>query len=255
MEDSSSCIEEFSSMTAVTILVSGSGESSKLKSIGIVSPLPEKFSCDVVCLLPNRLTLLFQRKTVVDFLASLNDGRLSKDLAKTEEDEFRYLIFEGEPKYDKEGFLLRPWRSRRGKVFPKPTRFKREHLMKMLFSVRYTHGVEVLHTKDLNDTILTIQMLAEYLSKETHLGFLQRPKIRGEWGIPSGEERKLNFLQGLPGVGVKIAKGILAAGEGNIPMQWVVTKEELMEIPFIGEAKGEKIWGFIPEWEPVGPLR
>ena len=178
-----------------------------------------------------------QRKSIPhDFLASIDDGRLARETTLLRDCcAFSWLVREGEFKYDNNGRVL---------VNGHPHRFTEEHIRHLLWSIELTKGVHIETTKCTADTWRLCSELEEFLNQKRHLSLFNRPNVKGVWGIPSEDESKRWFLQGLPTVGVGIADNILKKFK-KIPMKWACTMEELREVEMIGVARASKIWKFL----------
>ena len=69
--------------------------------------LPEQHGADVLVVVAGRGKLALQRKTFPDdFLASLEDGRLARELAGLSRTQCPVLIVEGRPQWTADGHLL-----------------------------------------------------------------------------------------------------------------------------------------------------
>ncbi len=71
------------------------------------------------------------------------------------------------------------------------------------------------------------------------------------WGQKDRNEELLWILQGFPGVGVATAEKILDAFGGTIPLKWVCTVQDLMEIHGISRSKAQQLWNCLPasDWK------
>jgi len=174
-----------------------------------------------------------QRKTYPDdLIASLDDGRLARELPLLARTEYPLLIAEGEPMWTADGHLMQSWSSR----------WTKQQLRNLLRSVWRVHGVMVERTTDINDTVSAVLELEEWFKKDTHQSLLTRHKHnKDSWGLANNREMARFLLQGFPGVGGTLACEIFDTFS-CIPLQWSISKEELMEVPGIGVKRAQALW-------------
>jgi Fanconi anemia group M protein len=165
-----------------------------------------------------------------DFVASLEDGRLGKELALMRNLDFAVLILEGWLVF-KDGYLVQN---------RQPTRFTQKGVRNILRSCHYQFGVWVEQSSNANETLARWLELVEYFSKEKHLSLYSRPPINAQWGVPSRCEQLLYILQGFPGVGPETARRILEHF-GRVPLRWDVSQEDLMAVDGIGPKKAKQM--------------
>lgn len=197
---------------------------------GILSPLCERYGADVLAA-SSRGLVGWQRKAFDDLLASLEDGRLGRELQALQTLPWPVLVVEGRPDYTSDGHLLSPYRSR----------WTKKQVRNVLRSCWYVHGVRVEETDSLEDTAAAIRELVDWLGKAVHRSLLVRPKTpaRDGWG-PDARSWARYFLQGFPGIGPERAEAIFDAV--GVPLRWTVTQEELEQIPGIGPITSKRLW-------------
>lgn len=196
--------------------------------------LPEQHGADVLVVVSGCGKLAIQRKAFPDdLLASIDDGRLARELAMLSRTEYPVLIVEGRPQWTADGHLMASWASR----------WTRQQLRNLLRSVWLTHGVMVEYTDDINDTATAILELEAWFRKKVHRSLLSRPKqtVRDSWGKSSQEDIHRFLLQGLPGIGTVLAEAILERF-GKAPLSWSCTFDELKSVPGIGERRSKALW-------------
>jgi ERCC4-type nuclease len=196
--------------------------------------LPEQHGADVLMVVAGRGKLALQRKTFPDdFLASLEDGRLARELTGLSRTQWPVLIVEGRPQWTADGHLLATWTSR----------WTRRQLRNLLRSVWLTHGVMVEQTDDLHDTAAAVLELESWFRKKVHRSLLSRPKqvVRDSWGPNRREDFARFLLQGFPGIGTALAEAILKRF-GRVPLSWNCTLAELRSVPGIGERRAKTLW-------------
>lgn len=212
-------------------------ESSELRSIGTTSLLPETMGCDVLYYSYRPTCCIgYQRKEIRDFIASLIDGRLAKELGQIASNNHlsrAVLILEGRLIWTTEGRLANGTFS--GSTFDKHT------LRKLIANVQST-GIIVITTDDLEDTIATIQSLSVYLTKPTHDALLRRPKnsSKDSWGRTTNQSFASHILQGFPNIGPNTAMEIYNRF-GRVPLRWTCTEDELISIPGIGRKTAQRL--------------
>lgn len=172
-----------------------------------------------------------QRKEVQDFMASVGDGRLAKELAQLQECAHRILIVEGRVQWTTDGEMItngygRPW--------------TRQQWRGILWGVR-AKGVWVEFTDNMDDTDLTLSWLERWFSKDTHSSLDRRPGPVSLWGKPSNEDYQRHLVMGLPGVGSELADRIIRTFNG-VPFGWRIGEKDLLQVPGIGKKKAQTIY-------------
>jgi len=199
------------------------------------SPLCEEKGADILA--PTGKGLLgIQRKEVPsDFLASLEDGRLTRELPLLSKGvDFPILLLEGMFMYDSDDCL---------RVGGYPTRYKRLGIKRLLRSAFYCHGVYVEHSGDLSETPTVVKELIDYFSHE-HTSLFTRPKLQGLWGKPTPKEQISYFYQGLPGVGVVLAQTLTKIFPKPADLI-AASLDDLKAIPQVGKQRAARIHRFL----------
>jgi len=157
-----------------------------------------------------------ERKTGQDFVASLFDGRLFRQLILLRRSfRRRMLIIEGQ--------LVETEGNRRA---------VRGALLKISGSL----NIPIVRTADVKDTALTIQQLTMQLLIYTG------GQIR-ERSLPDVDTKdfyQTYILAGIPGIGVARAKA-LVAHFGSLNMVFAASAEELAKVPQVGPVHAERI--------------
>jgi len=218
------------------ILISPSEPAALREALGAVtSPLCEDKGTDILA--PTGKGLLgIQRKEIpCDFLASLEDGRLARELPLIVRGvDFPILLLEGEFFYDTDDRL---------RISGRPTRYNRLGIKRLLRSVFHSHGVYVEFSADLSETTTVVKELIDYFG-HTHTSLLARPKLQGLWGKPTPNEQIRYFYQGIPGVGVVLAQTL--AGVFPSPVGLLTASlNDLKTISAIGTRRAGQIFGFL----------
>ena len=188
--------------------------------------LPERYGADILIVVEGHGKLAIQRKTFPDdLLASLDDGRLARELPLLAQAEFPVLIVEGQPMWTADGHLMQPWNSR----------WTRAQLRNLLRSVWRVHGVAVEQTTDINDTAAAVLELESWFKKDVHRSLLSRAKTttKDSWGLSNKRDMARYLLQGFGGIGASRAEAIFDHF-GRIPLSWTASFEEMAQVQGIG---------------------
>ncbi len=206
--------------------------------IGKISSTPERFGVDFWWRSVDSKFCGIQRKAFPsDFLSSLNDGRLVRELAQMkrlgELGGFAGLVIEGRPDWDMEGNLISRF-----------SKYSRGRFESFLASIQLLYGVSYWITEDIAHTRDLILSLYQWTQKEDHRSLSIRPKSVSDWRVSSAEEIQVHFLQGLPACGPVRAKAILDFF-GHVPVAFTVTAEELQAVPGIGKGTAQRWHRFL----------
>lgn len=205
-----------------------------LSSKAISHLLPERYGADVLIIVDGRGKLAIQRKAFPeDLLASLEDGRLARELAMLSQSEYPVLIIEGQPTWTSDGHLMQPWASR----------WTKTQIRNLLRSVWLAHGVQVERTDDINDTAAAMLEMESWFRKEIHRSLLTRPKqtTHNSWGTSNRRDFARFLLQGFPGVGSMLAEAIFDHF-GRIPLKFDCGYDELKSVYGIGDKRAKVLW-------------
>ena len=153
-----------------------------------------------------------ERKSVDDFLESLIDGKLFRQIAQLRDAYSRpILILEGENLFTRRNI-------------------SHNAIYGSLASITVDYGVPVLTTKDAFETADLLNVIAKREQREGK----KAVAVRGEKSQMSLRERQQFIVEGLPNVSVVIAKRLLARF-GTIKDIANATGEELQEVKGIGK--------------------
>lgn len=182
-----------------------------------------------------------QRKEVQDFLASVADGRLQKELAQLQQCHHRILIIEGKVLWTTSGEML-------GNGYGRT--WTRKQWRAVLWGVR-SRGIWVEFTDDISDTIITLDWLQGWFSKDSHSSLDRRPGPVSLWGTPSNEDYQRHLVMGLPGVGPELADRIVRTFNG-VPFGWRIEEGDLERVQGIGKKKAKTIYQTLRKMEDGG---
>lgn len=200
-----------------------------LKLLGRVSQRPEHFGSDVLWAAAPVGTVGVQRKTVQDFLASVTDGRLAKEVSQLQVLDLRVLIIEGRPTWTVDGELVNAYGQR----------WTRSQHRRFLWSMR-SSGVWVDWSDDLADTVGMVRDLEEWTRKAKHGSLMRRPGAKGAWGKATTREWGVHMLQGFDGIGSDTALRIWEHFNG-IPLAWTVDEKELQRVHGVGKVRARRM--------------
>lgn len=202
-------------------------EPASLRTLGQYSPLPESFGVDF--LIPCQLGMVgVQRKEIHDLIASRSDGRLARELAQMKQLDVAIILVEGRLKWTPDGQLS-----------TSRSKWTRAMHLGLLFSVQ-SSGIWVNSSTDLSDSREYLTCLENWFQKDKHQGITVRPKPQTVWGNRDDRDYAIHFIQGLDGIGPKVAGDIF--DKFGMPFTLTVTVEDLMSVSGVGPKRAEKIW-------------
>lgn len=203
---------------------------STLRGIVVASsPLPESMGVDF-CWRSHERWWGLQRKELNDFIASLNDGRLTREVAQMRAGVVMpMLAIEGRVQVANDIVVTRHAGSQ----------LSLSGLHKRVLTLQ-SRGIQVLWTPDSSTTIHLVVDAYQWSQKDGHTTARSMPKPTGDWGQPTNKEFQVHLLASLPGVGWKRAEAIID-GLGRCPLKLDATVEELMGVDGIGKVTAERI--------------
>ena len=219
-----------SARVGVEVLVSPA-EPKPFHALGKLSLRTEELGCDFLIVSKNYGLVGVQRKTVDDLLASLNQSvRFAQEMAQMQALGLGILLIEGTPQWTNEGRLV----SR--------SEFSLAQMCGLLWSVQ-SMGYWTGFTTSLQQSIIWLSLLPQWLGKAKHRSLLERGKssVRDEWGQRNSRAWGIWLLQGFAGVGYETAAAIYDHFEG-VPLQWTVTMDQLMKVKGVGKGRATSLW-------------
>lgn len=204
-------------------------EPTEIKRLGASSSVPESYGVDIFWHAKPIGLCGVQRKELTDFIASMQDGRLAKEVVQMQNLDLKAVIVEGKGRWTRDGELLHNW-----------SRCTRRQLRGFLWSMR-SEGVWVETTDSVEDTVKTVAWLKAWTEKGDHSSLKSRsgPK-RSSWGHVSERSYAIHLLSSFQGVGPKTAEAILDHF-GGVPLSWDVTEEELIQVDGVGKLTAKRL--------------
>lgn len=198
-----------------------------LRALGLCNLEPERRGCDIL-FHANHAFHGIQRKELKDFIASVHDGRLSKEVAQMSASlATRLLVIEGQPKWSLDGELL-------GQGFGKPWTLKAHNAY--LWSVQ-ARGVWVSSTLNLAGTIELAVRFEEWVRKGKHRSLDVRPGPGNTWGRVTNRDYQRHLVMGVEGYGPELADAVIDAL--GMPFKLCVTEEQLKGVAGVGPKKAK----------------
>jgi DNA excision repair protein ERCC-4 len=173
-----------------------------------------------------------QRKEFSDLLASMHDGRLSKEIGQMRAGvALPLIVVEREPRFTSEGVLIDGGWS--GRPFTYGAWIG-------LQASLATEGVGVIMAADLNATARVVVALHGWSMKPSHNTGTARPgpASTSKWGTPTSREWGIHLLQSFPGVGAETA-GAIFDHFGRVPMSWDVDEDALRGVAGVGPKRAK----------------
>lgn len=205
-----------------------------------ISSLPERHGCDLM--VPTKQGVVgYQRKTLPDLVASLQDGRLYYELNQINASatvnvaylciESRFVTTVGSENYAEANISVSTVRS--------------------IIAKFHHFGVGYLPTASPRDTLASVISVSRYIASGK-AGTIQRTKqTDNEWGRSDAKGYGVFLLQSFPGIGPKVAEAIYDHFNG-VPIMWAVNAGELAQVPGIGRKRAESL---IAALRPGGAVR
>jgi len=210
----------------------------KLEDEAVTSALPEQKGADILLYTSMGIFGWQRKKVPTDFITSVTDGRFARLLPLlTKSCVFYRVIKEGKFTYWPDGTVFLGMTKGRKKI---PTRFTRKHVHGILNDIEVVWNTPIRDTEDIDDTVMYLRSVREFLRAKTHVGLYNRPKVQGTWYVPTANETQLWILQGFGGIGPSTADKIIKHF-GQIPIRWTCSAEELAQISGITVKKANDL--------------
>ena len=176
-----------------------------------------------------------------DFLSSVTDGRLSKQIiAMREESSISILLLgPGRFNFDSTGHL---------KVRGKVLKWTNTSIRNLLRTIQFVEGIYIEPTigyirtyKEMAGIVVNIY---DFFNNEKHLSMKGRPGIQTDWIVPSREERIRHFYQGLPNISTSRARALNEHFPTPIDL-FLASEEDLTKLPRFGKTLVGRIYQFL----------
>ena len=209
-------------------------EPPRLLELGKSSWKPEEYGCDILILGKGRRIGVQRKKFPEDFVSSLSDGRLERQLPLMTNLSHRIIVLEGYGSWTSDGELIMPQSFNRHQL-------TRKSFQGLLFSIMFQFQIPVLQVADIDATVETLEILEAWAKKKKHTSLSQRPGPKKDsFGSVSEKAMASHIMQGFPGVGVGTA-GDIIEHFGGVPLVWTVTQDELLEVKGVGKVTVERL--------------
>lgn len=219
------------------MLISGT-EPSRLKDLGEVSPIPERYGADFLIVMGKSMLGIQRKRFPDDLLASLADGRLYDQLRSMRSLDRTLFIIEGHGQWTADGELLGM------------RKFTFAQLIGLYSSIMFEFGVPVLWVHDIHETIQTLEAIEAWAGKDNHHSLLRRPGPKGDaWGRITKEMIDAHVIQSFPGMGPGRALNFVRFF-GGTKLKWDTSVEEMATVPGIGKQTAKRMWEAL-DVEPV----
>jgi ERCC4-type nuclease len=175
-----------------------------------------------------------QRKELADLYASLEDGRLEKEIGQMNDSTMMpVIVMERAPQWTTEGVMV-------ASDYGRGRAITYDAWMGLHLSLA-ARNITVLHSKDHATTCKVILAFIKWSIKPKHLTGMSRPGPTGnEWGQHTSRDWCIHLLQSFPLIGPEVAAQIHDTF-GGVPLQWTVTRDQLLAIPGIGPKKADTL--------------
>jgi len=203
-----------------------------------------------ILLLTNSGKIACERKaTPGDFISSVQDGRLQREVvAMREVSDINIIIQHGTFRYDKDCHLIVPGMKYRERKDGEKARsgWTRKGIRNLKRTLTYVEGLYIEEAADDEDLVDVVNSLQEYFDEKTHSALRRRPSIQSNWFSPTRDEKVQYFYQGLPGIKDIRAHDLQALFHNPMDI-YQASVEEIMECPGIGHKIATSIYNFLRE--------
>jgi ERCC4-type nuclease len=212
-------------------LISPAEHSAPVKSLGRISTAPERYGADILWWdSAIKGWVGVQRKAVPDLIASVQDGRLAKEVAQLMKCKVASVIVEGHTRWSTDGQLMRSH-----------VRWSRTQHRSLIRSVQ-GRGIFVEHSDSIADTVKLVREIASWAHKGDHTSLDRRPGPSGDgWGRVTDKAWACHLLQSIPDIGPVQAGAIYDHFEGVVPVTLTATRDELLAVHGLGPKRVDKI--------------
>lgn len=199
-----------------------------------VSPLPERMGLDFAWLVKGAWHGV-QRKTIADLKASVDDGRLGKELGQMKSAGVQgVVLIEGRESWTVDGVL------RDAKSGGYGREWTRQQWWGVQLGVQM-EGVWVCQVASIADTLAFLESFYIWTQKRRHGSLQARPNVKGLWGTSAKDvDYACHVLTSIPGVGQAQARAIYDHF-GGLPFKLSCDVDELMRCKGVGKKRATTI--------------
>jgi ERCC4-type nuclease len=200
-------------------------EPKPFRQLGTYSSVPEKYGVDFLIPSPSFGRVGVQRKEISDLVASIQDGRVEREIWQQRDLSQAIWLIEGRVEWTGDGLLLSSATRQR---------YTRAMHLGVLLSLQ-SYGYWILSSQSLPDSIVLLSSLNKWLMKEKHTSLLRRPTMKGQaGGEVAGDltDERIHIMQGFPRLGYERAKRIVEY-YGGLPFR-MRDGVDLTDVPGVG---------------------
>ena len=203
-----------------------------MRKLGTTSSQPERYGADFLMFSPHIGRVGVQRKEIHDLIASLHDGRLSREIPQLQSLDMAVLVIEGRLEWTNDGFLF----------LENKYEFTKAQFLGICWSL-YLNGVLPSFTGSQTETIEYLSLFSRWIQKERHTSLTSRSKAvaKNLYGTRESRDWQIHVMEGFPGVGYGRATNIVDYF-GGLPLAWTGS---LKEVPGIGPKTAKKLEGLL----------
>ena len=198
--------------------------------MGESSPIPERYGVDFWWVANAKTWGVQRKKFPDDYLASLKDGRLTKEFGQMQQLDHPIVVLEGLGSWTDDGMLV-------------DQQYHLGQLYGWMMSAFFEMGVPVFRVKNQRDFLHFLDRMEAWSKRKTHWSLSRRPKAKSNmWGEKGNREFGIHLLQSFESVGPAAAEAIYDHF-GKVPLEWSISEEDLVEIKGIGPKTAEGLMG------------
>lgn len=203
-----------------------------LRGLGRSSSVPERYGADFLLFSPTLGRVGVQRKAVPDFLASLHDGRLAREIPQLQTLDIGIVLIEGETAWTTDGYLYSETRYE----------FTRAQYLGCCWSL-YLSGLLPSFTSSVTETTTYLSLLNKWIQKPRHTSLTSRNKAAAKnmYGTRESRDWQIHVMEGFPGIGYERASGIVDHF-GGLPLCWT---GNLGDVPGVGKKTAKRLEGLL----------
>jgi ERCC4-type nuclease len=188
--------------------------------------VPERYGVDFFIPSPLFGKVGVQRKEVSDLVASIQDGRVEREVWQQKDLGQAIWLIEGRLEWTGDGQLLSSATRQR---------YTRAMHLGVLLSLQ-SYGCWILSSQSLADSTVLLSLLNRWLMKEKHTSLLRRPSPNQQVAGDLTDQR-IHIMQGFPKVGYERAKRIVEYYDG-LPF---MLRGDVTDVPTVGAGIADMI--------------